>query len=395
MSAASATRVMRLHSTKESTAAGEPSVLAIVETLLASAVLIWLSIHFNTTRWLAVAVCLAPLTLLRTEESVLRGLRWKEWWDVGNRFTWGVGALSFLLWNGSIVFIWREHGWGWGLGMIPLGLLPAAVGVVALFFFSIRFGATLGSVLRHPVATAAAMPRNWQRIVLATDSANDPEFIPGDDHGPVSGWKESWISGDGFDRWFFTLLALFVYPFFASYRWSVKATCLVYTPLLWLAGKARYSPPDLRLALEDYQVDPLTRLRAVFTLFLLAFFAAKVAFMAAVNGFAAWCESTPGLTWLSLLIAPRSIPLWQLAAAGNSLLFLGLWRYAWKQARLYNTGRPPDPARVLTIWRTFTVLSVLLTIYTIGCQVTLLVREGDPLDTLRDLWQSIGHKLWP
>ncbi len=75
MSAASANRATRLYSSKESTAAGEPSVLAIVEILLSSTVLIWLSIHHDTTRWLAIAICLAPLTLLRTEDSVQRWLR--------------------------------------------------------------------------------------------------------------------------------------------------------------------------------------------------------------------------------------------------------------------------------------------------------------------------------
>ncbi len=47
---------MRWVSSKESVAKGEVSVLAIVETLCAIALVFYLSAHFNTLRWLADAL---------------------------------------------------------------------------------------------------------------------------------------------------------------------------------------------------------------------------------------------------------------------------------------------------------------------------------------------------
>ena len=70
---------MRLVSNKESVARGEVSILAIVETLCAIALVFWLSSHFNTLRWLAIAMCVSPLLLLRTEESTRLGIEWFDW----------------------------------------------------------------------------------------------------------------------------------------------------------------------------------------------------------------------------------------------------------------------------------------------------------------------------
>jgi len=67
---------MRWVSSKESVAKGEVSVLAIVETLCAIALVFYLSSHFNTLRWLAIAMCVSPLLLLRTEVSTRLAIDW-------------------------------------------------------------------------------------------------------------------------------------------------------------------------------------------------------------------------------------------------------------------------------------------------------------------------------
>ena len=72
---------MRLVSTRESIDRGEITLLAIVETLVAVLVLIGLSVWFDSVKWLAGACALAPLLLLRTDDSVQRGLRWIVQWD--------------------------------------------------------------------------------------------------------------------------------------------------------------------------------------------------------------------------------------------------------------------------------------------------------------------------
>lgn len=46
------------------------------ETLLAIGLVFYLSAHLNPLRWLTVAMCISPLLLLRTDESVRLGIEW-------------------------------------------------------------------------------------------------------------------------------------------------------------------------------------------------------------------------------------------------------------------------------------------------------------------------------
>jgi hypothetical protein len=65
---------MRPISNNDSAARGEVSLLAIFETCFAIALTLYLSAHLNTLRWLAIAVCSAPLLLLRTGRSMQLGV---------------------------------------------------------------------------------------------------------------------------------------------------------------------------------------------------------------------------------------------------------------------------------------------------------------------------------
>jgi len=387
---------MRRYSTRESTNEGEVSALAILETLLAAGLLLGISLHYDTSRWLAVAVCLAPLTLLRTEDSVQRGLRWKKRLDVEERFGWLGGPPAIIVWSLEIAIVWHNYGMGWGLSAIPLGFPPALAGGAAIAYFCIRFGATLISVFKHPLLSLGAVPQNWQRIVLATDSATDPEFLPGDDEGPGSAFAEF---RNRTQPWAWRIVVLLagppIYVLTASYRWSVKATCLIYLPLIWLVRKGQYTPANVRDALDEHQADDLQRVRLVVGLLLLTLFAMKAAFMVAVNGFAEWWDRTEGLARLKILVVPHEIPLWQVASALNCLLALWLWRYARQQLRRYQRQPAPDDAKVLKVWRAMTLTSALLSLYTIACTVTIVVKAGVLWPTIKAIWETTGKKLWP
>lgn len=58
---------MRWVSNQESIRSGEPSVLAMIETLLASGISLWVAWRFDTVTHIAVAGLVAPLLLMRTE----------------------------------------------------------------------------------------------------------------------------------------------------------------------------------------------------------------------------------------------------------------------------------------------------------------------------------------
>lgn len=80
-------------STKDSARQGKISLLACLETLLAAAFYWTAAIFFETTIPLLVSICIAPLLLLRSEQSVALGLKWfQEYVDSGMMSLWSSGA---------------------------------------------------------------------------------------------------------------------------------------------------------------------------------------------------------------------------------------------------------------------------------------------------------------
>ena len=65
---------LRWRSSPDSVENGTPSVLAIVETLVAITVSVWFAVHFDTYKFIAMSACIAPFLLLRTEESTEHGI---------------------------------------------------------------------------------------------------------------------------------------------------------------------------------------------------------------------------------------------------------------------------------------------------------------------------------
>src|SRR5882724_9849461 len=114
---------MRLTSNKESVAKGEVSILAIAETFLAIILVFYLSAHFNTLRWLAIAMCVSPLLLLRTEESTRLGIKlFNSWIKRADESLKPMGnsALGDLAW--VLIFIPMA-----GIGAVAVRLIATVV----------------------------------------------------------------------------------------------------------------------------------------------------------------------------------------------------------------------------------------------------------------------------
>ena len=135
---------MRVFSTSQSIADGEPSVASIIETLVAIAVSAGIAIRYNTLTHIAVGACVAPFLLLRSQESVALGARWFQHAAPTN------SSEVFL------VITWRY-----------LRLI--------IYSYGIRVLATL----RHPIKGIQNIPSNWVRVVLCTDIEAPIELVPG------------------------------------------------------------------------------------------------------------------------------------------------------------------------------------------------------------------------
>lgn len=132
-----------------------------------------------------------------------------------------------------------------------------AVGALKAFgflLFGVPFGVgtwlrSLGvrvlATLRHPVAGIEALPGNWRRILWAVDCRHAPELLPGlsahDTNTVLSlpGFMEKMRTWDWSDRFLgIMVIPIWFLPGFL-YRWSLKSTCWLYLPLIYLGNGLR------------------------------------------------------------------------------------------------------------------------------------------------------------
>nr|VFK16189.1 MAG: hypothetical protein BECKFM1743B_GA0114221_104071 [Candidatus Kentron sp. FM] len=319
---------MRLLSTPESVADNQPTVLAIVETVLAVAIYWGVAWAFDTHWHLLVSISVAPLLLLRSKESTALGVRWfVAYWkeeteitreDTPGRF-WGLvllaGGISGVCFYGlADTLLVGQVGWAlffraFGVGVLAsmMGVMAAAAVAVAVavpaagalalaaalagalagagalavavavvgavvvagavavagagagagavllglpFWVSLAAGIWLRSLgmrilatLFHPVRGIKELPANWRRMLLAMDSAHAPELVPGlsakIEGLSLPGFVEDIRAGDWGER----LVAILLIPIWflpgLLYRWSLKSTCWLYLPLIYLGGGLR------------------------------------------------------------------------------------------------------------------------------------------------------------
>ena len=83
LDASQPTRGWVWHSTDDSIAAGQISVLSVVETFCALGLYGWLAFHFEHQWWLLISAVAAPIILLRSPESKALGVKWlHHYWDI-------------------------------------------------------------------------------------------------------------------------------------------------------------------------------------------------------------------------------------------------------------------------------------------------------------------------
>ncbi|MBF0455552.1 MAG: hypothetical protein HQL72_12150 [Magnetococcales bacterium] len=312
---------MRWISTPESVENGEPTVLAIIETVLAVTLYWWLAWAFDTHIHLLASIIVAPFLLLRSPESIKRGLEWfvgymydekeisplrtpitffgvvlfafsiaylctemvsnnflstwSSWSSFGHDILIGffalmvefmvafailgerakkmpfvvallivgifgigievVGALGILVAILIIGGALNSMAAG-AIFLLPIFSIPVGVGIWFRSIF-VRFFATA----RHPIAGIISFGNNWRQIVWAVDSKHFPEIVPelGSQTENLSLKKFlQYVQSEDWNKRYISLVSypiIFIPTMF--YRWSLKSTCWLYLPLVYLISK--------------------------------------------------------------------------------------------------------------------------------------------------------------
>jgi hypothetical protein len=391
-----------LVSSPESVRQGRLSALALVETIVASGFSFWFAWKQNTVEHIVIASAIAPFLLLRTRLST-----------------------EYIV---STIEKIEDKTPLWAI----LLLLPVKI------FCSIK------SFLNYPLQSISVIPVNFYKYVFAVDLVASPQSIPGADE--IDSRLESWVKTPGFiyqinntynilnvlsrmreglRKRFVILIArtyfggkpnslfllyirmtIIVYGFLTiliiaalpmiliafSFRFAIKSTAIIWLPLLWIIRQSRPGTSIFdRIKLNVRQ--PWSKLMLIYSLFVLAGFAAKVLLV-----FGAWKFAQ--LDWLGpvgeliiRLVEPLYLPLWQITSALNALISWGFYFRAERHLLARNSTEAWPEAWVRREYVAFQAVRTTLSLYAIACTFYLAAAtawqaEWPPIRLILFPWSS-------
>jgi hypothetical protein len=163
--------------------------------------------------------------------------------------------------------------------------------------------------------------------------------------------------------WFVPLfLALF-------YRWSIKGSALIYSPLVWIVHSSTARP--IRVHLQDILKLAYYRIQRWFGASVLLLFLAKVYVYRAWDDFAPTWRAIPGHRLLDAIVLPEAFPPWQITSAINAILSWVIYLGAdWAVAR-WNRGSRVNEKIIGVMLRWLSLVRGVLSVYTIICGIYL------------------------
>lgn len=389
---------MRRWSTTESVNNGEMSMLAIAETILAMTLMVYISIHFHTLRFMVISVLVAPFLLLRTPESTRYGLNWYEKAinsveAIITKFDERIGNLPENTALSSVKKI-----------VIGIAFMFAGCLIVIFAFFisiPIKLIATLASILSSPLHSIAAIPENWKRICFVVDCKFPPELVPGieaEKHGEDHRYTLfSFIKFGNFIKAFridltltenlakLTLLPVLpVYIMAFLYRYTLKSTSIIYLPLIWIIEEDYPKGESLIVKLKDITLSAFERVKRYYSWFVIVAFIVPLYFyMTAQNIIGAGRYANVFNYYFPVF----EIDSWHLTRLAGAVITLAVYFMADKALiRMEHAGISEDDTVSSVIrwgWR----IRKTCTFWTIGCGLYILYSTVE--------WSKVVFKTLP
>lgn len=193
-------------STPDSFATSKVSILAIIETIMASMIYLLIAFKYGTAH-LTIAVLLAPILLLRTDESVKYALEHSRGYEktafkyiitptmikqikiafesvallsIIIFFILGVlGIFDNLIPGASLTIARYSKGGTTNIVFISVFAGLFVGGYIYTKGIAIRLYATIRCTLISPYKALSSIPKNWWNQIICLDTLHPPEVIPG------------------------------------------------------------------------------------------------------------------------------------------------------------------------------------------------------------------------
>jgi len=253
---------MQIRSTVTSVSQGEFSLLAAVETFAAMLATALVAGYFDTYIHIAISVAIAPLLLLRTENSTVQVITiFDSLIDslLDNRFIKKIDKSSTLV----KIFLFA--------------LVVLIFPLLGLGLLIIKISVTAYNLMSAPLKTLTQIPRNWYRVAFTMDCMHPPELVPGlealENTAPEKTSTDYRFSRllpfdlkDPSDAVisFLTVVFLFLPTFL--YRYSLKSTSIIYLPFIWFVNyESNNNATNIKL--DYYAGSQLEKLKRVYAWF--------------------------------------------------------------------------------------------------------------------------------
>jgi hypothetical protein len=164
------------------------------------------------------------------------------------------------------------------------------------------------------------------------------------------------------------------------YRWSLKSTALIWSPLLWVIVSARTIGP-VHIRLDEICNDATFRIMRGYSAIIAFLFFWKITILL---GWQTIVLSTSVAPYVEPFLEPARLPIWQVATAINSALSWLVFFLAQAHLRAIASGNPNRISEI-AIKREIAAITVIrnvLALYTIAC-------------TLYIAWQIAKDVKWP
>ncbi len=415
-------RTWHWRSTPETAEKAELSVLAVVETIFAVGVYVFIAckgyyLHF------VIGAILTPFFMLRTHKSeefifqyVVRVLEFgvviQQWILPTNRFKVDevskvrrlfllVGQLVRLLLIASLVFyilfeidrsiIGENSDWVRLIAyfvVIYAGLFLSAAAPFILPLYCLKFVSTVRSLTKYPITSIKSVPNNYYRAFACIDFFFPIELVYGSRRMkdkrsdlesvapllcPADLVREFLDYNSGASKLrFISLLmgSIFSSPFYLFglfYRISIKGLLIIYLPLLWIIHGA-FSCTVLNRFKEECHLA-FYNFRRMVSMLVIGFVASKVFFHNFWIGVADKYNSEV-VSFVSVFLAPDSLPLWQIASGINGVIAFIIFfiaDYVVKNEEKIGVDvlKKPIENLVRVLW----FVSGVLTIYTLSINI--------------------------
>lgn len=382
---------IRWVSTPESIKANQYSVLAIVETLTAMAVSIWIAVTWNTFLHIAIGASIAPLLLMRTDRSCILCAR------ISQKLVRPI--------IGIVEIPIKYRGWRKQLLYMTVALPPIFIWLPLQFLIG-RLVAGVTIFFRYPLLTLGSITKNWLHATIVVDSKKWPDVLPKPSEVPelfdapgiffdVGEMMEGLRNFS--DRTkskkhlllFLFMMSLTIISAFV-YRWSLKSTAIIWFPLLWATNPVRNVNKPLKSIFDIYSRNPITKIVLIVSTTCIIGFITKIVLFNLWTGFLDWWSSSTLLEFFSLYAVPSEIQIWQVTIFLNSVIAICM--YIFVRQNLIRIEHN-DLANVMLprqIFRVGMFVRRLLTCYTIICTLYITIRAASD-------WQlpALGTKLFP